>query len=328
MRKVRTHNTLERLNVDGRDILVFLMSLLLAFTIWLIHNLSLNYSETMSVPVVAECNIEGHADVSSNSSTIVARCRTSGFALLRNRQKGKRDATRIRFDAKDLHQVPGESETFTISSAELGNYVNEIYGDGVRLESFVSDNVQFRFPIENNKKVPVQASVVATFKSQYTSVGGLKLQPDSVTVYGEPFHLEMIDRVMTKTIEFTNLQVSAHGVVKLEEIPGVRISDEEVGYSLEVTRYVEISTEVVVALRNVPEGRKLSVYPSVAKVVYRCEFPLSVDPSETVRFYIDYEDFENSIGGKCVARSTELPDGVISYTIDPQVFGFIEEGKQ
>ena len=29
------------------------MSLLLAFSIWLIHNLSLNYSDTMGVPVVA-----------------------------------------------------------------------------------------------------------------------------------------------------------------------------------------------------------------------------------------------------------------------------------
>ena len=43
------------------------MSLLLAFSIWLIHNLSLNYSDTISVPVMAQCNIDGHSDVSSNS---------------------------------------------------------------------------------------------------------------------------------------------------------------------------------------------------------------------------------------------------------------------
>ena len=51
------------------------MSLLLAFSIWLIHNLSLNYSDTISVPVMAQCNIDGHSNVSSNSSMIAARCR-------------------------------------------------------------------------------------------------------------------------------------------------------------------------------------------------------------------------------------------------------------
>ena len=74
------------------------MSLLLAFSIWLIHNLSLNYSDTISVPVMAQCNIDGHSDVSSNSSMIAARCRTSGFSLLRIRHQAKRKALTIRFD--------------------------------------------------------------------------------------------------------------------------------------------------------------------------------------------------------------------------------------
>ena len=49
MWKERLHRLLGRLHLDGRDISVFLMSLLLAFSIWLIHNLSLNYSDTISV---------------------------------------------------------------------------------------------------------------------------------------------------------------------------------------------------------------------------------------------------------------------------------------
>ena len=129
------------------------MSLLLAFGIWLIHNLSLSYSDTMIVPVIAECNIDGHSNISSNSSSIAARCRTTGFSLLRNRHKAKKEAIHIRFDTKDMHH--SEGEMFYISSAELGNYVTEIFGDGVRLESFLSETVQFRFPYENNKKVPV-----------------------------------------------------------------------------------------------------------------------------------------------------------------------------
>lgn len=302
------------------------MSLLLAFSIWLIHNLSLNYSDTLAVPVVAMCNIEGHSNVSSNSSMIAARCRTSGFSLLKVRHQAKRKALSIKFDTKDLHHKDGE--IFYITAAELSNYVGEIFGDGVQLESFLSETVQFRFPFENHKRVPVQAVQVLSFKPQYMAMGQIRLQPDSVTIYGEPFHLENIDRVFTRTIDLVNLKSSAHGIVKLEKMSGVRMSDTEVNYSLDVTRYVEIRSEVSIGVRNVPAGRKLSVYPSTATVVFKCAFPLSQDPTDDVNFYIDYSDFRNSIGGKCIAHASRIPEGVIDCTVTPEVFDCVEEGRQ
>lgn len=326
MWKERLHKLLGRLHLDGRDISVFLMSLLLAFSIWLIHNLSLNYSDTMSVPVVARCNLEGHSNVSSNSSMIAARCRTSGFSLLRIHHQAKRKALTITFDSKDLHHKEGE--LFYITAAELSNYVTEIFGDGVRLESFLSETVQFRFPFENNKKVPVQAVQVLSFEPQYMAMGQIRLQPDSVTVYGEPFHLEHVDRVFTRTIDLQNLKSSAHGVVRIEPMSGVRMSETEVNYSLDVTRYVEIRSEVAVGVRNLPAGKKLSVYPSTAVVVFKCAFPLSQDPTEDVQFYIDYADFRSSIGGKCIAHASRVPDGVIECSVTPEVFDCVEEGRQ
>ena len=327
MRKNWIHSLPRRLKlrIGGRDIGIFLMSLLLAFGIWLIHNLSLLYSDTMTVPVIAECNLEGHSEVSANSSSIAARCRTTGFNLLKNRHKAKKDAIHIRFDTKDMH--PKEGEMFYITSAELGNYVTEIFGDGVQLESFLSETVQFRFPFENNKKVPVQAVTVVSFKPQFMAIGPINVVPDSVTIYGEPYHINNVDRVFTRTVDLVNLKSSAHGSVKLEPIQGVRMSDSEVSYSLDVSRFVELQKEVQVTTRNVPAGVKLSVYPSTAKVIYKCTFPLSRDPRDLVHFYIDYHDFEKSIGGRCIAHSSTIPEGVIEYSIDPEVFDCVEEGK-
>lgn len=326
MWKDRLYNLLGRRNPRWRDIMVFLMSLLLAFGIWLIHNLSLNYSDTMSVPVIAECNLDGHSNVSSNSNMIAARCRTTGFALLRNHHRAKKDAIHVKFDTKDMHHKDGEQ--FYITAAELTNYVGELYGDGVRLESFLSETVQFRFPYENNRRVPVEAVSVLSFRPQYMAVGRMKLQPDSVTVYGEPLVLEKIDAVFTRSIELTNLKSSAHGSVKLEPVAGVRFSSGEVSYSLDVSRYVEVKAEIAVGVRNVPSGKKISVLPSTASVIFKCEFPMSHDPSNDVSLYVDWRDFESSKSGKCVPHATRLPSGVIEYSISPEVFDVVEEGKQ
>ena len=74
---------LESLNFSGRDWTVFLLSLLLAFSIWLIHNLSLKYTEFLQVPVRVKCEIEGHSNMSSNTADVVARCQTTGYSVIR-----------------------------------------------------------------------------------------------------------------------------------------------------------------------------------------------------------------------------------------------------
>lgn len=319
------HKLLNKLHISGRDLTFFMLSLLLAFVIWLVHNLSLDYSAIVGVPVVAESNIEGHALYSSNSNIITARCRTSGYHLLRLARAQRKDPVTVKFMAKNLHHS-GEDE-FTISATELGAYVNDIFGEEISLESFVSQNVQFRFPVENSRKVPVQAVHVLEFRPQYMAVGPVAMTPDSVVVYGDPTVLENIDRVLTEPISHENIKSSIHGVAKLEVPAAARLSDSEVNYSVDVSRYVEIRDNVKIRVLHAPAGKEVSVYPSTADVVYKCAFPLSKDPSGDVYFYVDYNEFATSINGRCVARISAKPRNVIDYQIEPQVFECIENIK-
>ena len=320
------NSLLERLNLGGRDLTVFILSLMLAFSIWLIYNLSLNYTGVVSVPVTAHSNIEGHAQVSSTTSAVVARCNTTGFKLIGLKHYSNHNVRDVFIASTDLHGDGGED--FHMTPDELVGYIGDIFGDGVRVESFISRNVKFRFPYENNKKVPVQPVQNLLFRSQFMARGGMKVEPDSVVIYGEPFHLEKIDRVLTRTISLSDLHTSAHGVVKIEPVAGVRMSETSVNYSLEVSRFVEIPTTVAVRVRNVPPGRELAVFPSTAEVVFHCTFPVTDNPTEDVVFYVDYKDFEESINGRCVARTSGMPEGVIDWRIDPQVFSCVEKSRK
>ena len=323
MLKEPLHKLLRKSGINGRDLAVFLLSLLLAFSIWISHNLSLQYSSVVSVPVIALSNIEGHQAESSNTSPVVARCRTTGYRLLRKNRMSRRGQLRVYFSPDDLHQE--DEDLYYITSNELSGYFSEIFGDNVQLESFVSSRVQFRFPAENHKTVPVQAVSVVSFKPQYMALGAMKIVPDSVVVYGEPLHLQNIDRVVTEAITLQNLSSGAHGMARLEAPKGgIRLSVSEVSYALDVTRYVELHREVKVGTRNVPAGRDLTVYPSVVDVVFRCVFPLAYDPTEGVSFYVDYNDFASSINGRCVPRDSGLPSSVIDYSVDPKVLECIE----
>lgn len=299
----------------------FILCVLLSAGVWLIHDLMQDYDEIVSVPIIAESNIEGRARRSSTEVTVSAMVRTTGFRLLGLSSRNSRSSVVV-ISENDFQHVSGD--VFRLPSSNAFKYASAIFGDGVVLENLISSDLLFRFAPENHKKVPVRPVHVVTYKSQYTAVGEMKVEPDSVVVYGDPARLDGIDFVLTKQINHSELRNSVHGSAKLQVPSGVRLSAKDVVYSLDVTRYVEVRTNVKIATRNVPADSKLSVLPSTATVSFRCAFPMGVNPVDRAEFYVDYRDFANSLTGRCVVRCDGLPEGVISYEIDPEVCECVE----
>ena len=297
-----------------------LLCLALSSSIWLIHNLSQSYVSIVSVPVAARSNLAGRAELSSTDATVTAQVRASGFRHLKL-SSVRRRPVRISFSPEDFRHDGGD--VYSIPVANLYKYAAPIFGDGVSIESFISDDPEFLFNEVTFKKVPVQRVQSVSYRPQYMATREMTVHPDSVLVYGEESRLENIDRILTRPIELKDLSASAHGTVRLDGPIGVRLSDEEVVYSLDVSRYVEIRSVVKVEARNVPPGMHLSVLPSTAEVVFRCMFPTASDPSESATVYVDYDDFTKSLTGRCIARCDNLPSGVISYSVTPEVFDCI-----
>ena len=73
---------LDALNISGRDWVVLILSLLLAFSVWLIHNLALKYNANLTVKVIAECNLDGHENTSAATAEITARGRATGYNII------------------------------------------------------------------------------------------------------------------------------------------------------------------------------------------------------------------------------------------------------
>ena len=307
---------LERLNINGRDLPVFLLSLLLAFSIWVLYNLSLDYSDYLQVPVTAGCNMEGHSSVSSGSSDVIARCVTSGYNIIR--LKSMRGKSPVTVNFKQMRSAGGEM--FYVTANDLQEYTHLIFGENVSLEYYITDTLFFRFPFETHRKVPVRPVYEIDFVPQYMIVGDMEVEPDSVTIYGEPYRLEKIDYLYTNPVKMSGVRSEIHGEAKIEQIRGIRTSVGSVRYSADVVRYVEIRKTLPVTGMNVPADKYMMVYPPYADVRFRCAFPYKGDPEDNVSVHIDYDDFLKSRTGKCVAVTDALPEGVISCSVEPQIF--------
>ena len=277
-------------------------------------------TDVISVPVIAESSIPGRAALSSEEVTLTARCKASGFRLIYLGRKT--EAVVVRFDADDF--TPEEGDYFDISANQLYRYVNDIFGPGTSVESFLFDKLRFRFIRELNKKVPVKVVSALTFKPQFMQSGDFSVQPDSVLVYGPSDLLASLEAVNTKSIVRSEIKGNLHGEIALEVPDRLRASSETVSWSLDVSRFVEMEAELPVSGRNVPAGADFSIYPNKVKVVFRCVFPIIADPMAIATCYVDYREFSKSLTGKCIIRCDNLPKGVISCSVDPEVAECVE----
>ncbi len=317
---------LESLNFSGRDWAVFLLALLLAFSIWLIHNLTLRYNDYLTSTVIAQCNLEGHSNVSINRSDIVARCRATGYQTLTShiRSNHKKPVT-VSFDPSVMRHKG--DDLFYVLSSDLTEYAHLIYGEGVTLDYFVSDTVFFRFPEVDYKKIPVVPVYSITFADQHMAEGQLKVVPDSVTLYGESHRLESIDKVFTDHIKYAYISSDIQGVVGIEGIKNVRLSSDEVHYLLDVARYVEIDMTLPIKVVNLPADKILRPFPSLATVSAQFTFPLVDGNYDNLELQIDYNDYVNSLSGKCPVKLTAGPKGLISYEVEPFAVSCVLEDK-
>lgn len=300
----------------------FLGCLLLAAAIWLIHNLSRMNVDIVSVQIVAESNIEGRALRASESLTVTARCKASGFRLIYLHSD---DKTRVvRFDPEDFQYEGGDN--YVIQSAQLYKYVTAIFGPVQAVESFITDRLVCRFAREDCVKVPVKAISNIRFKPQFTLLSELEITPDSVLVYGSPEILRRVGTIYTANIVKNDVRGDLHGQVALEKPAGLRLSQDEVGYTLRVGRYVEIKASLPVQVRNLPDGVNISIFPALVDVYLRCKFPMvNDDPSDGLECYVDYNEFAGSLSGKCVIHAGALPVGVISCRLEPEMCECVEK---
>ena len=291
-----------------------LLCLLLSSGIWLIHNLSQEYSDIVNVPVVVVSNIEGRARSSVTDATVSGRVTAIGFQLIRlNNVK----PVEVFMDASDF--VPVEGDQFFIPAANLYKYTGKIFGEGVNTESLTTTGLTLRFNPEYCRKVPVKGVLDLSFQPQYMASGPVRFTPDSLLIYGDMARLENIDAILTQAISLSDIKRSMHGVVAVDAPSGIRVSAGEVAYNIEVSRFVEIRSEARVDARNVPAGAVFSILPSSVRVTFKCVFPMIADPTETAAVYVDYEDFAKSRTGRCLVKCDGLPEGVIEYSIEPEI---------
>lgn len=301
----------------GRQILLFLFCLFLAFIIWSIDKLSENYTIYLQYKVSASAALEGRSGEADSENYLIVRGKATGFYILQHRYSGKNNTIYISPDRREIRRRAGVPDGFYILVKDVNDRLIQSFGNTLSVESFATDTLFYFFPGQTNKRVPVKPNFSLTFAPQYTQNSSAKLSPDSVTLYGESNILSKIDSVFTRPLNFQDLNKPLQGVVGLIPENGVRYSSEDISYFLDVVRYVENSIQVPVTFVNVPKGIILKSNPSEVTLYFREKFGETPLDAASIAPEVDYHEFETSINGVVKVELNGNKKGVLSWRSDP-----------
>lgn len=300
---------------DGKEWLLLLLSLLLAFIIWLLHSLSLEYSVFFEYNVQLTSSLEGRSRSSVSEDVLIVRGRSEGYYILRQRI-GRCKTVRVTAPATVL--VHKAEDMFAVGCESIKSNVVEALGGNVNLEFIVTDSLDFVFPRITSKRVPVAPRSSISFRGQYMPLGRIELRPDSVDIYGDARLLETVDSVMTETIFASGVDGPIQGMCSLVPVRRLEFSEDNIYYSLNVIRYIEESMEVPVKPSGVPEGKDLIVLPSTVKLTFRRVFSSTQYSPDDFELTVRYKDFINTIDQELIPELVSYPPGVVHWEISPR----------
>lgn len=307
----------------GGDLFVLIFSLLLAFFMWSMYRLSLEYSSVFEYKVNLTTNLVGRSKSSVSRNSVIIRGRTSGFSIIQHRIKGS--GIEINLDSQYLRPAGDGGDLFGVSSSDIRNELQNSLGSDFRVESVVSDTLFFNFPKQSYKKVPVKLVSKVTCKPQFAIFSRIWATPDSVYIYGNDEKIASIDHVLTKAVKKNMADSPIQGVVKLEEIEGVRISENEVYYAIDVQRYYENSCQVSVSVINNPLGSLVTVFPQEVTVTYWASYQKKYFSPSDFNVVADCSQLFASASGESSKNIRlellSVPEGLFNIRITPQTVG-------
>ncbi len=303
-----------------RDWAILLISLMLSCFLWALHVLSLDYSAFLQYRVRVTTDMVGYSPTAVADEILLVRGKAAGYYILKAKGfQGGPMNLEITVDKSLLTHRSDDS--FILSVQTIREKVMEALGEHIAVDFFDTETLTLRFVRQSYRCVPVTVVSNLTFKPQYMQVGDIRINPDSVYVYGSEEELLQITEIKTEPVSLQGLDATANGFVNLDGPKGFKLNKEQVGYSIQVERYVEVSEIQKVAVLNVPARKSLVTLPSEVRV--SCRIPFGAKQGaffNTLSVSVDYRDVVESRNAKLipkVANGSKIP--IYEYEIIPPV---------
>lgn len=274
----------QRSGIDREKVVVFIISIFLAFCLWLIVNLNRDFSLDISLPVEVGNITTDQALAEELPDEVTASVNGTGWNLINLYN----DPPHVFIDVTGQ-----EVNLFEQVRRQMSGVSN------VTVQKVEPLYLQVNLEPKQAKRVPVVSNVDVSFAPQYGFLGEPVIRPDSITVRGAASRIQPITKWPTDSLSFENVKESFTTEVDLKDSGSlITLSESTVEYQAEVAQFTEGEVTVPVQTRNFPAGDVVSFSPSNVTVKYRIPLQQYAEvQDQPFVAYVNYAQIQQDTSG-------------------------------
>lgn len=274
---------------------VFIVALILALCLWLLVNLSRDFTLNVNLPVTQGNIPEDKALAEELPDFITVSVQGEGWKLISVYNNPPTIYVDVRSGEVDLYD-------------QVQQQMNALPDINVQKVQPLNLNVELEDKI--TKLVPVIPHVEVRFSGQFGFVGEPSVQPDSIMVEGAASIVNDIGEWHTDSVVVRKVSADLETELPLREPqrPQLSLATGQVVYRARVSEYTEGEARVAVRTRDLPPGRNITFSPSsiLVRYVVPIEEYTQMQDSNPFEVYVPYSDIREDSTG-FISPRIELP---------------------
>ena len=247
-----------------RDILTFLLFLVLAALIWYGH--AMQSVRNTRVPVMMQYTGKpGNIGLGEPGlpDTVMIEVRDAGARL----NTYHREPLHLTVDLRQY--IHGEKGTIHVPTDALRRSISDILQGTSRLIDTKPEEISCPYFTEQEKNVVIAFSGEITPANEYQLVGHPELSRTSIKIFGQDKALAKIDTIYTEYSTLTDITDTMSTRVALVLPKSVRTETDSINIRVIAERFTEKKFIVPLHVLNVPEGVHLRLFPNEVEVSVR-----------------------------------------------------------
>ncbi|MDD2286503.1 MAG: YbbR-like domain-containing protein [Paludibacter sp.] len=306
----------------SKDVLSFLVFLLLSAAFWFINALNKERELSLTIPVV-------YSDVPQNlmfeeelPSEIRVKVKDLGVNLWTYLRK-KPDPVHVEFK-----QTNTEKGHFSVSNLQLLSAASERLLPSTSILLINPENISTAYIKLYSKKLPVRLISEVSLENQYMLCSPLVFFPQEIEVYGPLVVLEKLTELHTEKLNITNLRDTVTRSVLIKPIQSVRFAVDKIAVKACAEMFTEKTVSLPVQIINNPENISVLSFPAEVKAVFNIGMKnFNSFQNSDIHVVIDFNEIKKGDFKKKKLKIINNKPYISNIRIQPEEIEFLLEER-
>jgi YbbR domain-containing protein len=177
------------------------------------------------------------------------------------------------------------------------------------------------------RMVPVRPDLSFQLDKQFTTINGIQLNPDSLTVSGPDAILDTLGYISTERVDLGLLTRNYSDKIRLEKINGLELSSSRVDCDIELEKYTEVQLYIPIEVLGLPDTLSMQTFPS--RIKFTCNVGLSKYDWVTDHLFsavVDYSTVDEQ-KNELLVSIQNIPSFLLNYEYYPRTVEFLISRK-